>query len=223
MKQISRPTSRLILLINYTVDFSLTQLRRLRRVLRALDKIGRDNGGTRAFGTPGYKASVDYVLERAQTRFGKEMDTYVQPFNFTYDETLEIYVHGPEGEDVFVISPQYNPPTPLPDGIEAPLINTPVNDETGSMCLPEQWEGIDATGKLALVKRGICDVSTKLKLAKAHGALGKEIAAGFTTFNRLPPYYRCHPLQPKSRHRLCYANAWRREYRTAHSRGHHTS
>ncbi|EOO02312.1 putative aminopeptidase y protein [Phaeoacremonium minimum UCRPA7] len=144
----------------------------LRRVLRALDKIGRDNGGTRAFGTPGYKASVDYVLERAQTRFGKEMDTYVQPFNFTYDETLEIYVHGPEGEDVFVISPQYNPPTPLPDGIEAPLINTPVNDETGSMCLPEQWEGIDATGKLALVKRGICDVSTKLKLAKAHGALG---------------------------------------------------
>ncbi|KAK3319521.1 hypothetical protein B0T19DRAFT_375028 [Cercophora scortea] len=144
----------------------------LYRVLRSLNSIAKKNGGTRAFGTPGYKASVDYVLERAQTRFATEMDTHVQTLTFTYDETREIKVTGPAGENVYVVSPQYNPATPLPGGIVAPLINTPVNDVTGSMCLPEQWEGIDATGKLALVKRGICAVSTKLKLAKAHGALG---------------------------------------------------
>ncbi|KAK3385233.1 hypothetical protein B0H63DRAFT_414308 [Podospora didyma] len=144
----------------------------LQRVLWNLNKIARDNGGTRAFGTPGYKASVDFILERVQTRFAKQLDTFVQPFNWTYDETLKISVTGPAGENVFVISPQYNPSTPLPGGITASLINTPVNDETGSMCLPEQWEGIDATGKLALIKRGTCAVSDKLKLAKAHGALG---------------------------------------------------
>lgn len=144
----------------------------LQHVLWALNKIAQDNGGTRAFGTPGYKASVDYVLERAQTRFGREMDTYVQNFTFVYDETRSISVTGPKGEDVFVVSPQYNPPTPLPGGITAILINTPVNDATGSMCLEEQWDGIDATGKLALIKRGTCAVSDKLKLAKSKGALG---------------------------------------------------
>ncbi|KAK4212303.1 hypothetical protein QBC37DRAFT_195767 [Rhypophila decipiens] len=144
----------------------------LQRVLWALNKIAKDNGGTRAFGTPGYKASVDYVLERAQTRFGREMDTFVQPFTFVYDETLEIKVTGPDGEDVFVVSPQYNPATPLPGGITASLLNTPVDDTTGSMCLESQWDGIDATGKLVLIKRGVCAVADKLIFAKAKGALG---------------------------------------------------
>jgi Zn-dependent M28 family amino/carboxypeptidase len=40
------------------------------------------------------------------------------------------------------------------------------------MCLAADWEGIDATGKLALVKRGICAVAEKAKLARARGALG---------------------------------------------------
>jgi aminopeptidase Y len=41
----------------------------------------------------------------------------------------------------------------------------------GSGCFEDQWTGIDATGKIALVKRGICAIADKLKLAKAHGAL----------------------------------------------------
>jgi aminopeptidase Y len=43
---------------------------------------------------------------------------------------------------------------------------------TGSGCTEEQWAGIDATGKIALVKRGVCAIYEKLLLAKAHGALG---------------------------------------------------
>lgn len=42
----------------------------------------------------------------------------------------------------------------------------------GSACFEDQWTGIDATGKLALVKRGTCAIADKLKLAKAHGAVG---------------------------------------------------
>ncbi|KAK4664628.1 uncharacterized protein QC763_512440 [Podospora pseudopauciseta] len=144
----------------------------LQRVLWNLNHIADRNGGNRAFGEPGYKASVDFVVERAQGRFHPEMNTFIQPFNHTYDKTLEIKVTGPDGEDVFVISPQYNPATPLPGGITANLINTPVNDEAGSMCAESDWDGIDATGKLALVKRGVCAVSDKLKFARAKGALG---------------------------------------------------
>ncbi len=155
----------------------------LRQTLQHLNRIAQSNGGTRAFGTPGYKASVDLVLERAQSRFSKKFTTYLQPFNTTFDQTLDIWVRGPDGEDVFVLSPLYNPATPLPGGITASLLDTPVkNDPAGPMCLPEHWEGIDATGKLVLVKRGVCAVSEKLKLAKSKGALGE-----FSSFLSLLP------------------------------------
>ncbi|KAI8624688.1 peptidase family M28 [Xylariaceae sp. FL1651] len=143
----------------------------LERNLWNLNRIANENGGNRAFGLPGYKASVDYILERAKTRFAPEYDTWVQPFNHTFAQVLEISVTGPEGEDVDVIPLIYNPGTD--DGpITAPLIDTPVDDARGSACFEDQWEGIDATGKLALIKRGTCAISNKLKLARAHGALG---------------------------------------------------
>ncbi|KAI3331363.1 peptidase family M28 [Ustulina deusta] len=143
----------------------------LERNLWNLDRIGRENGGNRAFGTPGYAASSDYILERAKTRFGPEYDTTVQYFDHLYSQVREIYVTGPDGESVDVIPLIYNPGTE--DGpIKAPLIDTPVDDVRGSGCFEDQWEGIDATGKLALVKRGICAIYLKIQLAKAHGAVG---------------------------------------------------
>lgn len=147
-------------------------VRRLQRNLWNLNKIGRDNGGTRAFGTPGYKASVDYVLERAKTRFGREMDTWVQPFTHTFENTRDIKLRGPDGEDVFVLTLMYNHATPLPDGVTAPLVDTPVDDERGSACFEDQWDGVDAKGKIPLIKRGTCAIADKLRLAKDHGALG---------------------------------------------------
>ncbi|KAI1334490.1 hypothetical protein F5Y15DRAFT_401620 [Xylariaceae sp. FL0016] len=147
------------------------KLEELERNLYNLNRIAEENNGIRAFGTPGYKASVDYVLERAQTRFGPEYDTWTQAFNHSYAEVLEMSVTGPDGEDVETVSLIYNPGTDE-DGITAPLIDTPVDDERGSACFEDQWTGIDATGKLALIKRGSCAISDKLKLARAHGALG---------------------------------------------------
>ncbi|KAL7943352.1 Zn-dependent exopeptidase [Trichoderma barbatum] len=143
----------------------------LQNVLWNLNHIANDHGGNRAFGLPGYNASLDFILERVQTRFGREFDTYVQPFNHLFESTRSISVKGPKGEDVYVITLQYNTATPLPGGITGQLIDTPVDDVRGSGCFADQWEGIDATGKIALVRRGICAISDKLKLAKAHGAL----------------------------------------------------
>ncbi|TDZ33193.1 putative lipoprotein aminopeptidase LpqL [Colletotrichum spinosum] len=144
----------------------------LERNLWNFNKIARDNGGNRAFGLPGYKASSDYILERVQGRFHKQLDTKIQYFNHTFAQTRELKVTGPEGEDVYAVKLQYNHPTALPGGNTAPLIDIPVDDARGSGCFEDQWEGIDATGKLALVKRGTCAIADKLKLAKAAGAVG---------------------------------------------------
>lgn len=160
----------------------LTHLRHhsLRNVLWNLNHIADSHDGNRAFGTSGYNASIDFILERMQGRFGNEFDTWVQPFTHPFETTRSISVKGPDDEDVNVITLQYNTATPLPGGINAPLIDTPVDDERGSACFEDQWEGIDATGKIALVKRGVCAISDKLKLAKSHGALAAIL------YNNLP-------------------------------------
>lgn len=136
-----------------------------------MNKIGRDNGGNRAFGLPGFNASMDFVLERAEKRFGKHMDTFVQPFTHLFQTTKEISLTGPDGKKVEVVTLMYNTATPLSKGVTAPLIDTPVDDARGSACFEDQWKGIDATGKIALIKRGTCAISDKAKLAKQHGAL----------------------------------------------------
>lgn len=97
-----------------------------------MNQIAKKNGGNRAFGLPGYKASSDYVLERVQTRFGNTFDTTLQYFNHTFEQTRDISVTGPDGEDVPVITLLYNNATPLPGGVTAPLLDTPVNDVTGT-------------------------------------------------------------------------------------------
>lgn len=148
---------------------------RLEEILTDLNDIGDANGGNRAFGLPGFKASVDYVLERigaTDTNETSALTTWVQPFNHTFEQTREISVTGPEGEDVYVLTLLYNEATPVPDGVTAPLVDTPVDDERGSGCFADQWEGVDATGKMALVKRGVCAIADKLKLAKTAGAVG---------------------------------------------------
>jgi Iap family predicted aminopeptidase len=99
------------------------------------------------------------------------MDTYVQEFNHVFQITRSIDLTGPDGNDVEVYTLQYNSATPLPDGITGSLIDTPVDDARGSMCFEDQWTGIDATDKIALIKRGSCAIADKLKLAKKHGAL----------------------------------------------------
>jgi len=100
------------------------------------------------------------------------MDTWVQPFNHTYEHTSNIKVRGPDGEDVFVLTLMYNHATPLPYGVTGPLVDTPVDDERGSACFEDQWKGVEAKGKIPLVKRGICPIADKLRLAKDRGALG---------------------------------------------------
>lgn len=138
-----------------------------------MNKIARDNGGNRAFETSGYDASAKYILERAQTRFATAMDTHKQYFNNTFYQYRGIALEGPEGEVVETIAMGWSPPTPnVGQGPTiAQLLDTPVDDERGSMCFEDQWDGIDATGKIVLIKRGICPIYDKVGFARTHGAL----------------------------------------------------
>jgi aminopeptidase Y len=145
---------------------------KLQNVLWNLNKIGRDNGN-RAFGFPGYNASLDFILERVQTRFGKHFDTTVQSFVSLFATTNAISLTGPEGEDVRVDTLQYNNPTPDPEaGVTGTLVALPIDDERGSACFEDQWEGVNVDGQVALIKRGICPIADKLRFAKDRGAVG---------------------------------------------------
>lgn len=121
---------------------------------------------------PGYKASLDYVLGHVQRRYRKDFDTHVQSFTHLFATTNSISLTGPDGEDVDVITLQYNNPTPLPNGVAAPLVALPIDDVNGSGCVEDQWQGIDVDGKIALIKRGACAIADKLRIAKQKGALG---------------------------------------------------
>ncbi|KAF2001303.1 Zn-dependent exopeptidase [Amniculicola lignicola CBS 123094] len=144
----------------------------LKRNLWELDIIGKRNNGNRAFGTKGYTASSEYVLSQITTKHDKQFRTWKQPFNHTYEETRKISVLGPDGENVEALSLMYNNATPLPNGVTGELVAVPVDNARGSGCFEDQWTGVNATGKLALVKRGTCAISNKLKIAKSYGALG---------------------------------------------------
>jgi len=102
----------------------------LKQYLVDLNKIATENGGNRAFGHPGFKASRDYILSHTQ-QFTEQIDTVVQSFNYSFWIGRKISVKGPSGEDVFTLSPTNNPATPLPGGITGELVDTPVDDARG--------------------------------------------------------------------------------------------
>ncbi|KAK5989729.1 Leucine aminopeptidase [Cladobotryum mycophilum] len=141
-----------------------------RETLGDLENIANKNGGDRAFGNPGYKASVDYILERLK-KHGDKLQTHLQNFTHIYETTKNISLTGPNGKPVHVVTLQYNTPTPLPGGITAQLVSLPVDDTTGSGCYDAQWRGSDVKGKIVLVKRGVCTISEKVRLAKKNGAV----------------------------------------------------
>ncbi|RTE70907.1 hypothetical protein BHE90_014691 [Fusarium euwallaceae] len=168
----------------------------LQDVLQNLHKIALDNDGNRGFGLPGYNASLDFVLARLGC--GNHFDITVQPFTHLFSHTKHISLTGPNGDDVQVISLQYNHATP-PEGVTAPLTLVPVDDERGSGCFEDQWSDIDVKGKIALVKRGKCHFANKLKFAKDSGAsaaiifnddpkqTGGSASLGAENFGKLAP------------------------------------
>ncbi|MGO0577655.1 M20/M25/M40 family metallo-hydrolase [Ornithinimicrobium panacihumi] len=131
--------------------------------MEAFYAAAEDNGGNRAAGTPGYDASVDYVVGELEAA---GYDVELQEFEFTYTETLrqELRQTSPVERDlestVFTYSPSGQ-------ADEAELA-APSGDPLG--CTADAYGGADLTGQIALVSRGDCPFAEKSLAAAAVGA-----------------------------------------------------
>jgi Zn-dependent M28 family amino/carboxypeptidase len=139
----------------------------------ALQAIADTNGDTRASGTPGYDASVDYVVERMEAA---GYDVTVTPFDFfaftdlggsVMQQVTPNAVTYVEETD-FIATPHS-----VPGEVTAPV--TPVDLALGlgnastSGCEPEDFVGFP-TGNIALLQRGFCTFEIKAENAAAAGA-----------------------------------------------------
>lgn len=145
------------------------------RHLEALQEIADENGGTRASGTPGYDASVDYVASQLR-RAGYEVT--IDPFDFFLFEpvgpsALEQTAPTPttyvEDED-FALLDQTDPGD-VTAAVTPVDVQLGVGNTSTSGCEPEDFATFPA-GNIALLQRGVCTFEQKIENAAAAGAVG---------------------------------------------------
>lgn len=135
-------------------------------------------GGNRAFGLPGYEASVDYIWSHISdvnaTRAWK------QDFAawFGQVESVEFRVGD---EDFYIYGITYSPSTPV-EGITAELVLGP---EGAAGCDPASYNGLDVEGKIVLTQRFRCPtggtLAGRVRPAAQAGAAGVIIYHDLTT------------------------------------------
>jgi Zn-dependent M28 family amino/carboxypeptidase len=145
--------------------------------LEALQGIAAANGGNRAAGRPGYRASVDYVVAQLK---GAGYAPRVQEFTFDYfEENSELIRRSPlpraftEGTDFLRNAFDSGTPEGTATGPLRPvdlLINPsgPANSSS-SGCEAADFAGF-TVGAVALVQRGTCGFNVKVLNAQAAGA-----------------------------------------------------
>ncbi|MGW4927608.1 M28 family peptidase [Agromyces sp. NPDC004153] len=139
-----------------------------REHLEALQAIADVNGDTRAAGTAGYEASVDYVVDTLEAA----------GWNVTIDEFAFTYVGPSTLTQLTPINAEY-PTGPFtgsgPGNVTAAVV--PVDIQLGigntstSGCQAADFAGFPA-GSIALIQRGTCPFADKAINADAAGAAG---------------------------------------------------
>jgi Zn-dependent M28 family amino/carboxypeptidase len=137
--------------------------------LQKLQGIADANNGTRAVGTPGFDASVDYV---AGVLRGNGFDVQTPEFQAKVWEAgkPELRVAG---NDVTARAMEYSLPTP-PQGVSGPLVAAPAEDTPG--CAPADYDGLPVKGAVVLVDRGSCPFKDKQEIAAKLGAIAMVVA-----------------------------------------------
>ncbi|MGY4710810.1 M28 family metallopeptidase [Mycolicibacterium sp. CBM1] len=137
--------------------------------LQKLQAIANANDGTRAVGTPGFDASVDYV---AGVLRGKGFDVQTPEFQTRVFQpgTADLRVAGGE---VPANALEFSIPTP-PQGVAGPLVAAPPDDSPG--CAPADYDGLPVRGAVVLVDRGACPFVDKQAIAAKLGAVALVVA-----------------------------------------------
>eukprot|EP01112_Ceratiomyxa_fruticulosa_P011119 TRINITY_DN2993_c0_g1_i1.p1 TRINITY_DN2993_c0_g1~~TRINITY_DN2993_c0_g1_i1.p1 ORF type:complete len:499 (-),score=134.61 TRINITY_DN2993_c0_g1_i1:80-1576(-) len=133
--------------------------------LNDLWKIAQENNGTRAAGTTGYEASVNYILGQLKQT---DYEVSVQLFNFS----SLIVVEPPTLEQVNPVPKTWTYQTDynvMGSGEGPRSANAEMFIVSSLGCNEEDWDGFPP-GYIALVTRGVCAFQDKANLAANHSA-----------------------------------------------------
>ncbi|KAL6410914.1 leucine aminopeptidase 2 [Ilyonectria robusta] len=117
--------------------------------LEAFNEIALDNGGNRAFGLPGYAASVDYIWKRISKVKGAKIWKQDVPALFAFVNSIQLTV---DDAPIYVYGLTYSPST-SEEGITAEIVLGP---EGAAGCDASSYDGLDVDGKIVLVQRFRC-------------------------------------------------------------------
>jgi Zn-dependent M28 family amino/carboxypeptidase len=137
--------------------------------LKKLQEIADANGGTRALGTPGYDASVDYV---ANTLRDKGFDVQTPDFEVRLPFADEPSVTV-SGDQIDAKPLEYTKGTP-PEGVSGPLVAARVEDTPG--CTASDYDGLPVAGAVVVVDRGKCQFGVKQAVAAERGVVALIVA-----------------------------------------------
>ncbi|GAB7142880.1 M28 family metallopeptidase [Mycobacterium riyadhense] len=137
--------------------------------LSKLQDIANANNGTRAVGTPGYEASVDYVVNTLRNS-GFDVQTPEFSARVFHAEKGSVVVGGLTAEARAL---EYSLGTP-PDGVTGQLVIAPADDSPG--CTPSDYDNLPAQGAVVLVDRGNCPFAQKEDAAAQRGVAALIIA-----------------------------------------------
>jgi Zn-dependent M28 family amino/carboxypeptidase len=132
--------------------------------LSKLQDIANANNGTRVVGTPGYEASVDYVVNTLRNS-GFDVQTPEFSARVFHAEKGSVAVGGLTAEARAL---EYSLGTP-PDGVTGPLLIAPAADSPG--CTAADYDKLPVQGAVVLVDRGSCEFAQKEDAAAQRGAV----------------------------------------------------
>ncbi len=137
--------------------------------LRRLQDIAYRNGGTRQTGTPGYSASVEYVVKALEDK-GFDVQTPEFSLGIFHVDAESLTVDGAPVPAQVV---EYSGAT-SPEGVTGPLVAVASGDSAG--CEPADYDALPVADAVVLVDRGGCYLSDKAAAASGRGATGLIIA-----------------------------------------------
>ncbi|MGF2945530.1 M28 family metallopeptidase [Mycobacterium sp. Lab-001] len=137
--------------------------------LSKLQDIANANNGTRAVGTPGYEASVDYVVE---TLRGKGFDVQTPEFSArVFHAEKPVVTVGGTGVEAHAL--EFSLGT-SPDGVSGPLVPVPPGEAAG--CKAADYGRLPVRGAVVLVDRGTCPFAQKEGAAAQVGAVAMIVS-----------------------------------------------
>ncbi|MGO8771967.1 M28 family metallopeptidase [Mycobacterium sp.] len=137
--------------------------------LTKLQDIANANKGTRAVGTPGYDASVDYVVNTLR-HSGFDVQTPEFSARVFHGDKPAMTVGGKPFEARTL---DFSLGTPT-DGVSGPLAAAPAGESPG--CTASDFGSLPVQGAVVLVDRGGCPFAQKEDVAAKQGAVAMVIA-----------------------------------------------